>query len=98
MVVLKKIRRVCGVKGCRERDSYNVSASNEFGASVVMCADCITGAYEALQEIKRSEAALAEEATELELKITEAEPEITEAEPVEETTEASVKKPKKKRG
>lgn len=49
---LKKVRTKCNVKGCRNSaakvDTYNVSLSKEFGASVIMCKECITAAYEAL--------------------------------------------------
>lgn len=54
-IKLKKVRTKCMVKGCRNSGNkvatYNVSASHEFGKGVIMCAECIKGATEALMVI-----------------------------------------------
>lgn len=57
---LKKVRTKCAVKGCKNSaakvDTYNVSESKEFGASVIMCEKCIKAAYEKLFKTAESKA------------------------------------------
>lgn len=43
---LKKVKRLCGVKGCRNTDCYCLSKSAEIGTSVIICKDCITKTYD----------------------------------------------------
>lgn len=57
-VKLKKIKTKCQVKGCRSTgnkvDTFVVSASSEFGG-IVMCKNCIKGAYDALMEMQKAD-------------------------------------------
>lgn len=38
---VRKVRRICGVRGCRNLDSYAIARSGEPGFSVIMCPDCV---------------------------------------------------------
>ncbi len=46
---VRKIRRKCMVQGCRNINTYALTASREFGHSVIICADCAKAAVEAIE-------------------------------------------------
>ena len=48
MMYVKKIKRKCGVRGCKNTESYAISKSREMGNSIIACESCL---YEALAEI-----------------------------------------------
>ncbi len=48
----KKIKRQCGVRGCRNIVSYALSKNRELGNSVIICRACLE---EALKDIVKSE-------------------------------------------
>lgn len=52
---IKKIRRICDVKGCKNMDSFFISRIAEGGGSIVVCADCIRKAAKAIENYKEPE-------------------------------------------
>lgn len=44
----KKLRRQCMVPGCRCLDTYLIHKGREPWAKVIICKDCLKGAYDAL--------------------------------------------------
>ena len=46
----RKIKRKCGVRGCRNTVSYALSKTREMGNSVIICADCLKASLEAVEE------------------------------------------------
>lgn len=52
---IKKIRRICDVKGCKNMDSFFISRIAEGGGSIVVCADCIREAAKAIENYKEPE-------------------------------------------
>lgn len=49
---VKKLRRKCGVRGCRNIDTYSISLSREAGNTVIMCKSCIGKALGAIDDIE----------------------------------------------
>ena len=50
MIHFKKVKRKCGVRGCKNTASHHLSRSREFGNSVIICADCLKEALSAISE------------------------------------------------
>jgi len=46
MITVRKVRRICDVKGCANKNCYSISQSAEAGYSVIICPDCLKTAYE----------------------------------------------------
>lgn len=46
----KKIKRKCGVRGCKNTVSYAISKSREMGNSIIMCKDCLMDALATIEE------------------------------------------------
>ena len=44
---VKKVNRLCTVKGCKNTASYAISRSSEYGG-IIICRDCLSGALEAV--------------------------------------------------
>ena len=38
---VKKIKRICGVRGCKNTEVFALSKSREMGNSVIICKDCL---------------------------------------------------------
>lgn len=50
MMKVKKIKRICGVRGCKNtKNVYALSLRNEMGNSVIMCEDCMKEALKAVE-------------------------------------------------
>lgn len=47
---IKRIRRKCGVRGCRSLDTYNIALTPDGGQTVIMCRSCIDAAVKAVSE------------------------------------------------
>lgn len=47
---IKKIKRQCMVRGCKNKDTYSVSCSKELGNSIHICKECAEGIMEAIAE------------------------------------------------
>lgn len=43
---VKKIKRKCMVKGCKNKDTYTISKSRDFGNTVLICQSCLQEALE----------------------------------------------------
>lgn len=50
MIFVKRIRRQCGMRGCRSTDTYSLSRFNESAAgNIIICKDCLKAAMEAVE-------------------------------------------------
>ena len=47
---VRKVKRICGVRGCRNTQSYSVSLSREAGNSIIICQECAKKVFEALKD------------------------------------------------
>ena len=45
---VKKVRRKCNVRGCKNTESYAVSRTREFGNSIIVCKSCLASALGAI--------------------------------------------------
>lgn len=43
---VKKVKRKCDVRGCRNTDCYSISYCSESGSTIIICAGCIAKANE----------------------------------------------------
>ncbi len=41
---VKKVKKKCMVKGCRNTDCFSLTAGHEFGNTVIICLDCLKAA------------------------------------------------------
>jgi hypothetical protein len=93
MLKLRRVKTKCAVKGCRNSaakvETFNLSASREFGTSVIMCEACIKGAFEAIEELKKAREAEAAEKEAAEKEAAEKEAAETSAEATEEAAETA---------
>ncbi len=48
---VKRIKKICMVKGCSEKDTFALSVSEEWGMSVIICAQCLKKANEAILKL-----------------------------------------------
>lgn len=49
MIYLKKIKRKCMNRGCKNIDTYAMSKTREMGNSIYMCRNCIEEAFNSVQ-------------------------------------------------
>jgi len=49
-VNIRKIKRMCAVKGCRNREAYTTSRVRDFGNTVIICEECAKGIVEAISK------------------------------------------------
>lgn len=47
---VKKLKRICSVRGCRSMDTYAISLSSEGGNSVIICKSCVEKANNAISD------------------------------------------------
>lgn len=48
---VKRLRRKCGVRGCRNIDTFSISLSREAGNTVNICASCLGKAFGAIDDV-----------------------------------------------
>lgn len=46
---VKKVKRKCSVRGCKNTESYSVSLTREIGNSVIICKKCLKSALSAVE-------------------------------------------------
>lgn len=46
---VKKIKRICGVRGCKNTEVYALSKSKDMGNSVIICKDCLKDALASIE-------------------------------------------------
>ena len=46
---VKKIKRICGVRGCKNTDVFALSKTREMGNSVIICKDCLKDALASIE-------------------------------------------------
>ena len=47
---VKKIKRKCGVRGCKNTESYAISKSREMGNSIIACKECLMETLNTIEE------------------------------------------------
>ncbi len=47
---IRKVRRKCSVRGCKNTDCFAISKVREVGNSVIICSDCLKEGLEAVEE------------------------------------------------
>lgn len=47
---IKKLHRLCSVRGCSNKVTYAISRSREIGSSVILCADCMRDALSVINK------------------------------------------------
>ena len=47
---VKKIKRKCAVKGCRNVEAYTISRVRDFGDTVLICESCLKEALDAIKD------------------------------------------------
>lgn len=47
---VKKLKRKCGVRGCKNTDTYAISKSREMGNSIIACKECLIEALATIEE------------------------------------------------
>lgn len=50
---VKKIKRKCGVRGCKNTVSYAISKSREMGNSIIACKECLLEALAKIEEMNK---------------------------------------------
>ena len=50
---VRKIKRKCMMRGCKNTESYSLSLTREMGNSVILCAECAKKAYETINEYEK---------------------------------------------
>ena len=48
---VKKLKRICDVKGCKCKETYALSLSKDFGKSVIICKSCLGKALGAIDDV-----------------------------------------------
>lgn len=89
---IKKLKRKCGVRGCKNTETYAISKSREMGNSIIACKECLMDALATIEEQNKPVEAPAPTVEEA--------PAVEEAEAVTEedvTEEAPADKPKRQR-
>ena len=46
---VKKIKRKCGVRGCKNVESFVISKTREMGTSIIMCRECMEDALKSTE-------------------------------------------------
>jgi len=46
---VRRVKRKCGVRGCKHTDSYAISLTSEVGNTVIACKECLLKAFKAIE-------------------------------------------------
>ena len=49
---IRKVKRKCGMRGCKCTDSYALSLTSEMGNSIIVCKSCLEKALDAIENYK----------------------------------------------
>lgn len=49
---VRKVKRKCSVRGCKNTDCYSISHTREAGNTIIACKNCLDGALKAIGELK----------------------------------------------
>ncbi len=49
---IRKVKRKCGMRGCKCTESYALSLTNEMGNSIIACKSCLVEAAKAVENYK----------------------------------------------
>ena len=47
---IKKIKRKCGVRGCKNTETYAISKTREMGNSIIACKECLIEVLNTIEE------------------------------------------------
>jgi hypothetical protein len=50
MFYVKKTKRKCGTRGCKNIETFSISKSREAGNSIIVCKECLTEALKTIEE------------------------------------------------
>ena len=60
---IRRVKRKCGIRGCRNTDCFAISRAREIGNTVIMCSECLKDALAEIdaldapkQEVKKETA------------------------------------------
>lgn len=48
---IRRVKRKCGIRGCKNTDCFAISRAREIGYTVIMCRDCLKEALEAVEAL-----------------------------------------------
>ncbi len=48
---VRQVKRKCGIRGCKNTDSFAISQTREVGNTVIICKSCLGKAFGAIDEI-----------------------------------------------
>jgi hypothetical protein len=51
---VKKLKRKCSVRGCKNTDTFAISLSSEVGGQVIICKSCLEAGCKAVSDYKES--------------------------------------------
>lgn len=52
---VKRVKRICGVRGCKNTDSFALSRYREMGNSVIICKECLKNALDSIDNYAEPE-------------------------------------------
>lgn len=52
---VKRIKRICGVRGCKNTESFALSRYREMGNSVIICKECLKKALDSIDNYEEPE-------------------------------------------
>ena len=52
---VKRVKRICGVRGCKNTDSFALSCYREMGNSVIICKECLKNALDSIDNYAEPE-------------------------------------------
>ena len=96
MFYVKKTKRKCGTRGCKNIETFSISKSREAGNSIIVCKECLVEALNTIEEqYKPIEFAKAEPVKVAEQTEEQHEEAVTEIEPVTEEKPKQTRQRKK---
>ena len=51
---IRKVKRKCGIRGCKNTDCFAVSRAREVGNTVIICRDCLKDALGSIESLEPS--------------------------------------------
>lgn len=53
---IKKLKRICDVKGCKNKNTYSIAKRLGTGMTVIICEECLKEALEEINKLKNLDA------------------------------------------
>ena len=48
---IRRVKRKCGIRGCKNTDCFAISRAREIGNTVIMCRDCLKDALSSVKSL-----------------------------------------------